>query len=148
MSKPIHSLNIKIKGTDDVLNLLKSELQYERREILKLLILNSKNMLIKKIDITYGGTDFASIEPKIILAEPIKMNAPKIILVHNHPSGDPTPSPGDIRMTQRLYECADVMGITLIDHLVIGQNDCVSLIEEAKKQEREEMERKAGIKRK
>jgi DNA repair protein RadC len=148
MSKPIHSLNIKIKGTDDVTKLLADELKYEQREILKLLILNSKNILIKKLDIAYGGTDFARLEPKIILAEPIKMNAPKIVLVHNHPSGDPTPSPGDIRMTQRLYECADIMGITLIDHVIIGQNRCDSALEAAKKQEREEMEIKAGIKRK
>lgn len=50
------------------------------------------------------------------------MNAPRIILAHNHPSGDPTPSPQDIRMTDRIQECADVMGITLLDHVIIGDN--------------------------
>jgi DNA repair protein RadC len=148
MSKPIHSLNIVIKDTKDVSNLLMDELKYEQREILKLLILNSKNVLLKNINITYGGTDFASLEPKIILAEPIKMNAPKIILVHNHPSGDPTPSPGDIRMTDRLYECADVMGIMLVDHIIIGQMKCVSIMEKMKIQKRAEMEQKARAKRK
>lgn len=50
------------------------------------------------------------------------MNAPKIILVHNHPSGDPTPSVADYRVTDRIYECADIMGITLLDHVIIGDN--------------------------
>ncbi len=61
-------------------------------------------------------------EPIHILAEPIKMNAHKIILVHNHPSGDPTPSDIDDRVTDRIYECADIMGITLLDHVIIGDN--------------------------
>ena len=55
------------------------------------------------------------------------MNAPKIILVHNHPSGDPTPSKADFRITDRIYECADMMGITLLDHVIIGDNCCESI---------------------
>ena len=101
MSKPIHSLKTVIKTTKDVADLLMDELKYEKREIVKLLILNSKNVVLKNINITLGGTSFASIEPLNILAEPIKMNAPKIILVHNHPSGDPSPSDADYRVTDR-----------------------------------------------
>lgn len=133
MSKPIHSLKIVIKNTKDVADLLMDELKYEKREIVKLLILNSKNMVLKNINITYGGTSFASIEPQAILAEPIKMNAPKIILVHNHPSGDPTPSDADFRVTDRIYECADVMGITLLDHVIIGDNCFESIFKLRKK---------------
>lgn len=133
MSKPIHSLKIVIKNTKDVADLLMDELKYEKREIVKLLILNSKNVVLKNINITYGGTSFASVEPQLILAEPVKMNAPKIILVHNHPSGDPTPSDADFRVTDRIYECADVMGITLLDHVIIGDNCFESIFKLKKK---------------
>lgn len=133
MSKPINSLKIVIKNTKDVADLLMDELKYEKREIVKLLILNSKNVVLKNMNITFGGTSFASIEPQAVLAEPIKMNAPKIILVHNHPSGDPTPSDGDFRITDRIYECADVMGITLVDHVIIGDNCFESIFKLKKK---------------
>ena len=133
MSKPIHSLKTVIKNTKDVADLLMDELKYEKREIVKLLILNSKNVVLKNINITSGGISFASIEPQIILSEPIKMNAPKIILVHNHPSGDPTPSEADFRVTDRIYECADVMGISLLDHVIIGDNAFESVFKLKKK---------------
>lgn len=82
------------------------------------------------------------IEPQVILAEPIKMNAPKIILVHNHPSGDPTPSDADFRMTDRIGECADVMGIRLIDHVIIGENSFSSIMQINREQKESEMKNK------
>jgi len=127
MSKPVNSLKIVIKSTEDVAKLLMDELKYEKREIAKLLMLDSKNTLLRVINIALGGGNFANIEPKIILREPIQIGAQKIILVHNHPSGDPTPSDEDDRMTDRIYEAADVMGIQLIDHVIIGNNTYASV---------------------
>lgn len=69
------------------------------------------------------------------------MNAPRIILVHNHPSGDPTPSDEDFRMTDRIYECADVMGIRLIDHVIIGENVFSSIMQIKREQKRKENEK-------
>lgn len=132
MSKPVNSLKIVIKDTKDVANLLMDELKYEKREIAKLLILNSKNVLLKIIDIAVGGGNFASIEPKMVLKEPIKMGAPKIILVHNHPGGNPKPSDRDYQVTDRIYECADIMGITLLDHVIIGDNTFTSIFKKDK----------------
>ena len=86
ISKPINKEQIKIKTTKDVANLLMQELRYEKREIVKVIILNSKNIVLRIINISLGGTNYASIAPKEILAEAVKMQAPKIILVHNHPS--------------------------------------------------------------
>ena len=86
ISKPINKKVIKIKNTKDVANLLMEELRYEKQEIVKVIILNSKNVILKLINVSLGGTNFASIAPKEILAEAVKMEAPKIILVHNHPS--------------------------------------------------------------
>lgn len=128
MSKPIHKNRIKIKSTKDVADLMMPELRYEKREIVKLIILNSKNIVLRIIDISYGGTNFASIAPKEVLSEAVKMQSPKIILVHNHPSGDPKPSKEDYRVTDRIYECADVMGIELLDHVVIGDGTYDSIL--------------------
>ncbi len=92
MARPINSLKIKISTSEDTANLFMEELRYEKREYAKVIILNNKNEIMKILDISLGGANFAIIAPKDVLQEAIKMGAPKIILVHNHPSGDPTPS--------------------------------------------------------
>lgn len=86
ISKPIHTNRIKIKSTKDVADLMMPELRYEKREIVKVIILNNKNIVVRINNISFGGTNFASIAPKEVLAEAVKTGAPKIILVHNHPS--------------------------------------------------------------
>ena len=133
ISKPLNNSQIKIKTTKDVADLLMQELRYEKIEKVKVIILNSKNIVLKIMTISLGGTNFASIAPKEILAEAVRMQAPKIILVHNHPSGDSTPSKDDYRVTDRIYECADVMGIELLDHIVIGDGTYASILLERKK---------------
>ena len=120
MSKPVNTKKIHIKTGQDVVNLIMGEMRYEQREIAKLLLLNNKNNLIKIIDIAFGGRNFAVLEPKEILMEAIQNGASKIILAHNHPSGDATPSTEDFRVSDRIYEAAVNMGITLLDHIIIG----------------------------
>lgn len=75
----------------------------------------------------FGGTNFANLSIKDILEQPIKMKAPKIILVHNHPSGDATPSEQDIDFTNQLYDATTLLGIQLLDHLVIGNKTYTSI---------------------
>ena len=104
-----------------------NELKNEKREIVKVLILNTKNIVLKILDISYGSTNLAIIEPREILVEPIKMGAPRIILVHNHPSGDPTPSKSDIIVTEKLIQASKLMGIEILDHIVIGYNKYESI---------------------
>lgn len=128
IARPINNQKKIIKTPKDVADLLIPELKYEKREIAKVLILNSKNVVLKSINISLGGANFSCIEPKDVLTEAIKMQAPKIILVHNHPSGDCTPSKNDYKVTDRLYEAADVMGIQLLDHIIIGDNTYKSLL--------------------
>jgi len=86
MSRPINNEKIVIKNAKDVAKLLMQELRYEQREIAKVIILSNKNIILKIMDISLGGTNFACIEPKNVLSEAIKMQSQKIILVHNHPS--------------------------------------------------------------
>lgn len=128
LSKPINSMKIKVKSSKDVADLFMQELRYEKKEIMKLVVLNSKNIIQKIINISLGATNSASVEPKEILLEAIKSQASRIILIHNHPSGDPTPSKADYIVTDRIYECADIMGIELLDHIVIGDGKYESIL--------------------
>jgi len=128
INKPINKENIKIKDAEDVAKLLMNELKYEKREVVKLILLNNKNIILKIKDISYGGTNFAMIEPKEILSEAIKIHAPKIILVHNHPSGDATPSKADYNITDRIYEASEILGVEFLDHIIIGNNKYESIL--------------------
>ena len=130
MATPINYKKIRIKNPEDVAKLLMEEVRFEKVEIAKLLILNTKNEILKIKNITIGGTNFTNISIKDILVEPIKMQAPKIILVHNHPSGDPTPSKADIQITERLHMAAMSLDIQLLDHIVIGNMKYVSIFSE------------------
>lgn len=128
MSRPINTKKVLIKEPKDVANLLTEELRYEKREILKVIMLNTKNIVQKIIDISVGATSKIYVEPKDILKEAIKMEVPKIIMVHNHPSGDVTPSIADIEMTNRVQKCAKLFGIQLIDHIIIGDGTFESIL--------------------
>ena len=120
MSKPIDTSQVQINSPKDVADLLTDEMRFEKREIVKAIILDSKNTIVKIVDVCYGGTNSAVLKPKDVLQEAIKLGLPKIILVHNHPSGDPTPSKSDFEFTERLVQASKIMGIEVLDHIVIG----------------------------
>lgn len=79
------------------------------------------------------GTNFANVNIKEIISETLKIKAPKMILVHNHPSGDPSPSQMDIKFTDKLYNAAKLFDIELLDHIVIGNMNFKSIFVETKK---------------
>jgi len=128
LSRSNNRMQICISSSKDVANILMEELQDEEQEHLKLLILNTKNEVIKNLTIAKGDTNTIGITVKQILSEPIKMQAPKIILAHNHPSGDPTPSYEDEKLTRKVMDAAELFGIKLLDHLVIGRNKYQSIL--------------------
>lgn len=128
ISMPLNIQNIKIRNSQDVADLLMNELRYEKREIAKIILLNSKNIVQKIVDISYGGSNFAMIDPKDIFYEAIKINVPKIILVHNHPSGDPSPSLEDLELTKKLISLANMLGLEILDHIVIAEDGCESVM--------------------
>lgn len=127
ISKPIENIKTKIKMPQDIVNLLMDELKIEKREIVKVIIMNSKNVILKIQTISQGGTNSVQVETKDILMEAIKIGAPKIIMVHNHPSGESTPSKEDIEFTQKLEKAAEILGIGLLDHIIIGYNQYTSI---------------------
>ena len=122
LATPIEN-EIFVKSSEDVAKLFMEELRFEKREVVKILILNTKNKVLRIQDVSLGGTNSAIVEPKDILAEPIKMGANKIILLHNHPSGNATPSKEDFEVTKRIKLCAEMFGIKLLDHIVIGDGE-------------------------
>lgn len=127
ISRPVDYAKVKIKNTKDIAKIFIDEMKYEKRELVKLVLLNTKNIILKIVDISFGGTSSAIVEPKEILAEAVKIGAPKIILIHNHPSGDPEPSLADFEITTRLEKASNLLGIELLDHIVIGDGNYVSI---------------------
>ena len=111
----------------DIVEILMEKMQFEKQEILKVAILNNKNKLIRIKDIAIGGGNFVSTTIKSILNEAVKIEANKIILIHNHPTGDPTPSKQDIEFTKNVKKASEILGIQLLDHVVIGEGRYVSI---------------------
>ena len=133
MSKPSNYKKIQIRSTENIANYVMEELKFQKREYVKLFLLNTKNEILKNIDVAIGGTNFANVSIKEIIGEALKIKAPKMILVHNHPTGDPTPSEMDIKFTDKLYNAARMFDIELLDHIVIGNMDFRSVFVETQK---------------
>ncbi|MDZ5253094.1 RadC family protein [Clostridium sp. LIBA-8841] len=120
---------IKISKPSDIAELVLDELRMLQQEVLMLITLDTKNKVISKKEIFRGGLNSSLVHPREIFKEAVKDSAASIIICHNHPSGDPTPSKDDINITTRLKECGKMMGIELLDHLIIGDNRFISLKE-------------------
>jgi len=121
-----------ISYPQDVVNMLLPELKFEKQEKLYVLLLGSKNYLISKKLVALGGIDYNTFRPKDVLHIAVKENATSMILVHNHPSGDPTPSEQDIIITEKIIEAGKVIGISVQDHIIIGDGQYRSLKETQK----------------
>ncbi|NLM34240.1 MAG: DNA repair protein RadC [Clostridiales bacterium] len=100
-----------------------------KQEVLKVILVNTKNKVILIKDVSVGSLNTSIVHPREVFAEAIKRNAASIIICHNHPSGDPTPSNEDINITHRLKECGKLVGIQVLDHIIIGNGSYVSMKE-------------------
>ncbi len=120
ISKPLINKKMKIKNKEDVARLFLEELQNERNEVLKEIVLNNKNEIKKILTLAVGNEENLIINIKSILSEPIKLGLSKIILVHNHPAGNPVPSNTDIEFTKKVLNASRFLDIKLLDHIIIG----------------------------
>ena len=111
----------------DIAEILMERTRFEKQEILKVAMLNNKNKLIRIKEIAKGGGNFVAATIRSILNEAVKIEAAKIILIHNHPTGDPTPSKQDIEFTKNVEQASKILGIQLLDHIVIGDLKYVSI---------------------
>lgn len=109
-----------ISCPQDAANLVSAEMALLPQENLVALLLNTRNQVVGKRTIYIGTVNSSAVRPAEVLRPAIRENAPSIIVVHNHPSGDPTPSPEDIAITRDLAAAGKLMDIELLDHLIIG----------------------------
>lgn len=120
-------LGEKIKTPEQLSLIFMGELINKKQEIVKTVILDTQNRIIKIVTNSIGNLNSNAIEIREILNEPVRISAAKIALVHNHPSGDITPSKSDIHFTLRVNEACKLFGIELIDHIIIGKGEFASL---------------------
>lgn len=118
-----------IKCPGDVRNLLMEEMRYLDKEYFKIILLNIKNQVIHVEDVSVGSLNSSIVHPREIFKIAIRRSSAALILVHNHPSGDPTPSGEDVEITRRLVESGKLLGIDVLDHVIIGDGRYTSLKE-------------------
>lgn len=118
-----------VRSPADVANLVMLEMGLLEQEHLRAVLLDTKNVVIRVANVYAGNLNTAVVRVGEVFREAIRSNCASIIVVHNHPSGDPTPSPEDVRVTEQLVEAGRLLDIEVLDHLVIGRNRYVSLKE-------------------
>lgn len=116
-----------IKTPDDVASLVKGRLKGKKKEHFLALLLDTRNQLIKVAEISVGSLDTSIVHPREVFKEAISASAASVIFVHNHPSGDPTASEDDIKLTKRLAEVGEIMGIDVLDHIIVCDKQHLSL---------------------
>ena len=121
---------VKISSPDDAAMLMMEELRHEQKEHFKILLLDTKNNVKKVVEISVGSLNSSIVHPREVFKEAVINSCSSIILVHNHPSGEPKPSHEDITLTSRLDECGKIMGIRVLDHIIIGDGIYFSFKEE------------------
>ncbi|MCY8937707.1 RadC family protein [Peribacillus frigoritolerans] len=118
-----------IRSPEDGANYCMEEMRFLSQEHFVCLYLNTKNQVLQKTTIFIGSLNASIVHPREVFKEAFKRSAASIICLHNHPSGDPSPSREDIEVTKRLVECGKIIGIEVLDHIIIGEHKYVSLKE-------------------
>ncbi|HHY77771.1 MAG TPA: DNA repair protein RadC [Clostridiales bacterium] len=120
---------IYIRCPKDAAELLMEDMRYLNKEHMKVILLNIKCKVISVEEISVGSLSSSLAHPREIFIPAVKKSSAAIIMVHNHPSGDPHPSKDDVDLTKRIYEAGKILGIELYDHIIIGNGNYVSLKE-------------------
>ncbi len=134
LGKRIHSMQPEeryvIRSPEDVSNYVMEDMRFLQQEHFDCLYLNTKNQVLHRKTIFIGSLNASICHPREIFKEALRRSAASVICLHNHPSGDPSPSREDIEMTKRLAESGKMIGIELLDHIIIGDRKFVSLKEQ------------------
>jgi DNA repair protein RadC len=118
-----------IRNPEDCAKYMMEEMRFLQQEHFVCLYLNTKNQVIHRQTVFIGSLNASIVHPREVFREAFRRSAASIICLHNHPSGDPSPSREDIEVTKRLAECGKIMGVELLDHIIIGEHRFVSLKE-------------------
>lgn len=121
--------NTQISSPADAISLFENEMSFLQKEEVHIALLDTRHRVIRRAVVSSGGLASTGIYPRELLREAIKANASALILAHNHPSGDPKPSPDDISTTRSLKKASDLIGIDLIDNIVVGRGSSSSMKE-------------------
>ncbi|WP_251520098.1 DNA repair protein RadC [Staphylococcus sp. Marseille-Q6910] len=121
---------VQINSPKDVANYMMAKMEHLKQEQLVVLFLDAKNVVFKQKIIFIGTLNSSIVHPREIFNEAIKQSSHSIILIHNHPSGEVTPSNEDIETTKRLIQCGAIICIEILDHIIIGDHQYLSLAEE------------------
>ncbi len=116
-----------VKSPEDAIKSVKNQLKGKKKEHFLVLSLDTRNHLINTQTISIGSLDSSIVHPREVFKEAISSTAASVIFAHNHPSGDPTPSEDDIKLTKRLVEAGEIIGIEVLDHIIICDKDYVSM---------------------
>jgi DNA repair protein RadC len=127
LMEPLQRLTV--KAPEDVAALLLPRFRYEAREHFLAVLLSTKNHILKTAVISIGSLNASIVHPRELFCEAINCRAASVILAHNHPSGDPTPSPEDVALTRKLVEAGNLLDIPVLDHLILGDGKYISLKE-------------------
>lgn len=134
LGRRIHTLQTKeryvIRSPEDVSTLVMEDMRFLKQEHFVCLYLNTKNQVIFRHTVFIGSLNASIVHPREVFKEALRRSSASIICLHNHPSGDPSPSREDIDVTKRLYEAGRVLGIELLDHIIIGDRTFISLKEQ------------------
>ena len=116
-----------VRSPADVNNLLGAEMSLLDQEHLRVLLLNTRNQVLAVTEVYKGNVSSSLVRTAEVFREAVRQNAPSVIVVHNHPSGDPAPSPDDVALTKTLVQAGQLLQIELLDHVVIGDRRFASL---------------------
>jgi DNA repair protein RadC len=119
-----------IQKSEDVFEKYRLNFTDVKQETFRMLILTSRNQVLKEVKISMGSLTSSTVHPREVFREAIRESASGVVFVHNHPSGDPTPSRTDILMTERLKSSGEILGIRVLDHIIIGENTYYSFADQ------------------
>lgn len=119
-----------IHGPKDTQEFLASKLQGQEREVFACLYMDTQNRVVKYEELFYGTLDSASVHPREVVKNALFHNAAALILAHNHPSGDVRASQADIRITKKLQQALELIGVRVLDHFIVGKGKCYSFSSE------------------
>ncbi len=116
-----------IHGPDDVVAFVGAKLKREQREHFLVLLLNARHEVMGRETVSIGSLNASIVHPREVFKPAVLASAASLVLVHNHPSGDPEPSEEDVSITKRLVQAGELLGIGVIDHVIVASRGVVSL---------------------
>ena len=123
---PVRDRNL-IRSSSDIADLFMEKMRYYKKEHFVSLMINAKGEIIEETEVSIGDLCSSSTHPRDVFVDAVKRSAGSVVFLHNHPSGDPSPSDTDIQTTKRLIEAGTILGIQVLDHIIIGDGIYVSM---------------------